>query len=512
MFGSVRNLFRLCRIIFILARYRALISTKSYTVPSLLQYLLCLIPARPEIRGLRSGERLARALETMGPSFIKLGQTLSTRADLVGEDIAADLAMLRDKLPPFSSRQARAIVENELEKPLSELFSHFEDTPVAAASIAQVHWAVTPDNRKVAVKILRPDIEKAFARDIALFFWIARLIEALRPGLRRLKPVDVIRLFEAAVRIEMDLRFEAAAASELKENGKGDVGFYVPEVDWQRTSHRVMTLEWIEGTPIFDRDALIAKGHDPKKIAGQLAVIFFNQAYRDGFFHADMHPGNLFVNGNGDIVPVDFGIMGRLDKKTRIYVAQILRGFLLRDYHAVARVHFAAGYVPSSQSEGNFAQACRSIGEPIVGLPQNQISIAKLLAQLFKITEDFQMETQPQLLLLQKTMVLVEGVGAMLYPDVNMWQLAEPWIERWAIENLSKKAQVRDGIHHLGTVLHKLPENLERIEKIMECFSAEGLKLHTPRRPTPSRLFLGGVILATSAATALTCWLLAANF
>lgn len=507
------NLFRFFRIAIILARYRAIVDTKALKIPDIVQLVLRFVPAHPEMKGLRPGERVARAMEAMGPSFIKLGQALSTRADLMGDEIAADLAMLRDKLPPFSSDEAREIIEKEFDTSLSTLFRTFEDTPVAAASIAQVHGAVTVEGERVAVKILRPGIEKAFARDIDLFFWIARWLEILRPSLRRLKPVEVISTFEESVRIEMDLRLEAAAASELKDNCRNDQGFYLPSVDWQRTSHRVFTMEWVDGTPILDRDALIAGGLDPKKIAGQLAVVFFNQAYRDGFFHADMHPGNLFVNAKGEIVPVDFGIMGRLDKKTRVYVAEILHGFLKRDYMHVAQVHFTAGYVPPHQSVGNFAQACRSIGEPIVGLPQNQISIARLLAQLFKITEDFEMETQPQLLLLQKTMVLVEGVGGTLYPEVNMWQLAEPWIEQWAKENLGAKAKAKESVSHLVEIIRRLPEHMERLEQFTACFAGEMPYEASPpsSHREPTRFFSFGSMAIGAAIAALLYYVMSNN-
>lgn len=474
----IRNLISLFRIVFILARYRVFRPENPLTAALPFAFVINVIPAHRDVKGLREGECLARALEVMGPSFIKLGQTLSTRADVVGDDIAADLAMLRDRLPPFPSEKARNIVETGLGKPLEQLFSFFEDVPVAAASIAQVHKATTTEGKPVAVKILRPGIEKAFARDIALFLWIARMLETLRPSMRRLKPMEVMKTFQHSVRMEMDLRLEAAAASELKENCKHDEGFYVPEVDWQRTSRRILTLEWVDGIAINDKEKLIAAGHNPEKLAGQLAIVFFNQAYRDGYFHADLHPGNLFVNARSEIVPVDFGIMGRLDKQTKVYVAEILRGFLKKDYQRVAQVHFTAGYVPSHQSLGDFQQACRSIGEPIVGLPLNKISIAHLLAQLFKITEDFEMETQPQLLLLQKTMVLVEGVGGILNPEANMWKLAEPWIERWATQNLSPQAHMKDMAGHLSTLVRNLPEHLNRLESLSYCFTKEGIKLH----------------------------------
>jgi ubiquinone biosynthesis protein len=460
MFDTLRNVTRLTKIAYVLARHKALFPLEMLGLSPLLMVIVRLIPGSSKGR---DGERLAAALEELGPTFIKLGQALSTRADLMGEAVAGDLARLQDKVPPFPYARVEQIIQQEFDAPLALLFESIEEEAIAAASIAQVHQAVTVEGQKVAVKILRPGIEKAFARDIKLFYWLAHLVERNMPSLKRLKPVEVIHTFVQTVKLEMDFRFEAAAASELKENCAGDQGFYVPEIDWQRTSKRVLTLEWVEGIPILDREALIAAGHDPKKIAERLAVSFFNQAYRDGFFHADMHPGNLFVNNKGDIVAVDFGIMGRLDRQTRLYVAEILRGFLMRDYHYVAQVHFDAGYVPKHHSVALFAQACRSIGEPIVGLPVNKISIARLLMQLFKITEDFDMETQPQLLLLQKTMMLVEGVGYGLDPEVNMWKLAEPWIEEWGIRNLGPEAKLRDMARGVGALLMELPRVIEHV-------------------------------------------------
>jgi len=462
MIRSFYNIAWFLRIAWVLARHKALFLLENTNVAPVLTFLLRIVSASsPD----RPGERLATALEKLGPTFIKLGQALSTRADLVGDEVAQDLARLQDKLPNFPYEVALAIIKEEFDRPVDELFQSIDPQPVAAASIAQVHQAVTIEGKKVAIKLLRPGIENIFARDIQLFLWLAKLIEKRVPYSRRLKPVEVINIFAQTVRMEMDLRFEAAAASELKENCIHDKGFYVPEIDWQRTSKRVLTLEWVDGIPIIDKEALTAAGHDLEKIARQLAVSFFNQAYRDGFFHADMHPGNLFVNSNGDIVVIDFGIMGRLDKQTRLYVAEILHGFLIRDYRKVAKVHFDAGYVPKHQSIDNFAQACRSIGEPIIGLPVAQISIARLLMQLFKITEDFEMETQPQLLLLQKTMMLVEGVGSVLDPNVNMWKLAEPWIEAWAVRNLGPEAKLINAAKAFVSALADLPEILQRLGK-----------------------------------------------
>ncbi|MEE9250794.1 MAG: 2-polyprenylphenol 6-hydroxylase [Alphaproteobacteria bacterium] len=480
MLRAIRNLVRLMAIARTLARHDALFPLEALkiapdvTAPARLLGRL----ARRRAAGLRPGQRLARALQALGPSFIKFGQSLATRADLLGEEMAADLSELQDRLPPFPAEQARATVEAELGRPLGDLFSSFEDAPVAAASIAQVHFAVTSEGREVAVKVLRPGIEQAFARDLDLFYWLAETIERTQPWLRRLKPVEVVRTFAKIVESEMDLRLEAAAASELKENFTGDKSFKVPEVDWRRTAKRVLTLTRIDGIPIDERDALISNGHDVSAVLEKAACAIFNQIFRDGFFHADLHPGNLFVGRDGEIQAVDFGIMGRLDIETRRYLAEMLLGFLDGDYRRVAEVHFKAGYVPAHQSPDAFMQACRSIGEPILERPLNEISIARLLAQLFRVIETFQMETQPQLLLLQKTLMVAEGVGRRLSPDVNMWQLARPLIEEWMRENIGPEARVRDAAKDLLSGLERLPRLVANVEKTASMIADGGLKLH----------------------------------
>ena len=425
----------------------------------------------------RPGQRLAAALQSLGPAFIKLGQSLATRPDIVGEDVAADLTQLQDRLPPFPGTEARAICEAELGQPLDELFQSFEETPVAAASIAQVHFAVTSGGDPVAVKVLRPGIEDDFARDLETFFWLARLIERAQPALRRLRPVDVVQTLTDVVRVEMDLRLEAAAASELAENSAADEGFLVPAVDWERTARRVLTTERVEGIPITDREAVAAAGHDRKALAARVLQIFLTHAIRDGFFHADMHYGNLFITEDGAIAAVDFGIMGRLDRKSRRYLAEILVGFVESDYRAVARVHFEAGYVPAAKSEAVFAQALRSIGEPIRDRRASEISIARLLAQLFRVTETFDMQTQPQLLLLQKTMVVAEGVARHLDPEANIWDIAEPVLAELTRSELSPDARLREAVEDGAKLARRLPALLARAEQAVEAIAAGNLKL-----------------------------------
>jgi ubiquinone biosynthesis protein len=471
---SGRNLFRLMQIALTLARHDALVPIDPPPAGLPLLRLLRRL-RRPQPVPLRPGQRLALAFEELGPSFIKLGQTLSVRSDLLGEQMAADLSSLQDRLPPFPGSEARAIIEAELGLRLEELFARFEEKSVAAASIAQVHFGVTVIGEDVAIKVLRPGIEAAFARDLDLFYWLAALIERLVPAVRRLRPRDVVRTFAESVRVEMDLRLEAAAASELAENFVGDPSFRVPRVDWQRTSQRVLTLERVGGIRVDQREELLAAGHDLAAILGAAAGSFFKQVFRDGFFHADLHPGNLFIDEKGAIVVIDFGIMGRVDRKTRYFLADMLIGFLTADYRRVAKVHFDAGYVPPNQSLELFTQACRSIGEPILGRPLHEISIARLLAQLFRITEQFEMETQPQLLMLQKTMVLIEGIGRRLDPTVNIWTMAQPLIEDWMRTNRGPEARFLDAAGEMVEVLERLPFLLRNLDRATQKFIDRGM-------------------------------------
>ena len=437
--------------------------------------------------------RLSTALTSLGPSYIKLGQFLATRDDIIGRELAADLSTLQDRLPPFSQGEARKAVEEALEAPIDQLFAEFGPA-VAAASIAQVHKARVrePDGsmKPVAVKVLRPGIEQRFRQDLDSYFFAARMIERLHAPSRRLRPVAVVDTLAKSVAIEMDLRMEAAAISEMAENSKADEGFRVPKVDWTRSARRVLTLEWIDGIPISDRERLVAEGHDLKPLGARLMQTFLRHAMRDGFFHADMHPGNLFVDPEGRIVAVDFGIMGRLGMKERRFLAEILHGFITRNYTRVAGVHFEAGYVPRRHSVAQFAQALRAIGEPIMDRPASEISMAQLLGQLFQYTEVFDMQTRPELLLLQKTMVVVEGVGRSLDPDLNMWVVAEPVARQWLQSQLGPEARLEaaaEGAASVGRFVGDIPKLLGQAERAADAFSAlldEGLRLddHTVER------------------------------
>ncbi len=491
MWRSLRNLLRLVGLGWTLARHGALFPLEQlHNAPALvfLARLSRVVRARAHAQR-RPGERLAAALAALGPSFIKFGQSLATRSDLIGDEISRDLSRLQDKLPPFDFARAKATIEDELGAPLAEIFTSFDERPVAAASIAQVHYAVTPEGAEVAVKVLRPGIEASFGRDIDLFRWIAAMLEEHLPWIRRLRPVEVVQLFADTVEVEMDMRLEAAAAAELAENFTDDPDFKVPAVDWQRTTRRVLTLERLRGHRPDDVEALREAGHDPTEILRKSACIFFNQVFRDGFFHADMHPGNVFILEDGRVAPVDFGIMGRLDRKTRHFLADMLIGFLTGDYRRVSEVHFRAGYVPAHKSVDAFAQACRSIGEPILGRPLSEISLAHLLAQLFRITEQFDMQTQPQLLLLQKTMLVAEGVGRRVNDEVNIWELARPLIEQWMRENRSPQARARQAAADALAFAERLPALTERVERAIGDFADGGLRLHpdTVRRFAEAR-------------------------
>ncbi len=403
---------------------------------------------------------------------------LSVRPDLVGEAISDDLAHLRDHIPPFDTDTAKAIVEAELEKPLSALFASFEETPVAAASIAQVHFATLPEGQEVAVKILRPNIHERFARDMDLLYWLATVAERKLPQYQRLRFVDSVLTFKEMVSFELDLRYEAAAASELKENTKNDHDFYVPEVYWNRTSERVLTTERIRGISLNDRAALEASNIDLGKLVEIAAKGFFNQVFRDGFFHADLHPGNVFAMPDNSLAVVDFGIMGRISRQDQLYLAEMLWAFLNKKYEKVAEIHRNAGFVPSDISIKQFALANRAIAEPIFNKPLNEISVGKLLGQLFMVAEHFQMQTQPQLLLLQKTMVLAEGMGRMFKPDVNMWKLAEPLIAEWAKTNLTPQAQIKETAVEGLQALKRLPGIVRHSEQVLNELQQGGIRLH----------------------------------
>ena len=468
MFSSLGHIWRLAKAGRTLARYDALLLPEQVAeLPWAARFALGLAKLGSRSPDADPQSRLIAALSALGPSYIKLGQFLATRPDIVGPKRAFELRALQDRLPPFPMAEARAIIRANLGAE-AETFFRTLSPPVAAASIAQVHHAITTDGREVAVKVLRPGIEKRFAADLASFFFAARLMEKVSAEGRRLRPVAAVATLEHSMKLELDLRMEASAIAEMAENTKDDPGLRLPTVDWQRTSKQVLTTEWIHGTPISDVEALRAKGLDLKALGDTVIQSFLRHAIRDGFFHADMHQGNLFVDGKGELVAVDFGIMGRLGEKERLFLAEILYGFIVRDYMRVSRVHFDAGYVPRDQDPANFAQALRAIGEPIMDKQASEISMARLLTQLFEVTGQFNMATQPQLLLLQKTMVVVEGVARTLNPNLNMWVTAEPVVRAWIERKLGpvgKIEGVAESAASLGRVVLTLPEMLGEAHK-----------------------------------------------
>ncbi|MGB0797836.1 MAG: 2-polyprenylphenol 6-hydroxylase [Planktomarina sp.] len=438
-----------------------------------------------------------RAITALGPAYIKFGQILSTRPDVVGNDLAVQLRVLQDQLPAFSKAEAKATIEAELERPLNQIFSTFSE-PVAAASIAQVHRATLADTgQDVAVKVLRPGIERAFRRDIDAFYFIARFVEILSPGSRRLKPLDVIAHFEGVVMGELDLRLESSAAGEFAVNTKDDAGFQLPQVKWDLSSRQVMTMDWADGVAAGDNDALDAAGIDRRAVGERVLQLFLSHALRDGFFHADMHQGNLKVAHNGDLIAYDFGIMGRIDEYTRRVYAEILFGFIKRDYQRVAEVHFEAGYVPADKDVDEFARALRAVGEPIFGMNATQISMGRLLSYLFDVTERFGMETRTELILLQRTMVVVEGVARSMHPDINIWQVARPVVEDYIKQSIGPKALAKD-LLKTAQILSRFGPKLPQLAEAALINLSQSQTNQAPKPRTKKRWVIVGLAMGVA--------------
>ncbi len=461
MIRFFQNISNLVRISFIVSKFQLITYPGNVKLPIIIRlfgYLGCLLfypisifSAPKEI----FAKRLASSIAQLGPIYIKLGQTLSTRPDIIGIEIANNLKFLQDKLPPFDFKSVKAIIEKDLQDKLENVFESFEEEPVAAASIAQVHKAQLKGGNKVAVKILRPNIRQKYARDVACLEFLAKIATCFIGGSQRLKPLEVIKVFKKGMRSELDLTSEAASAAKLKDNfldrksgsklnlqSSEEYELFIPHIFWNLTSENVLTLEWIDGISIYDHKKIQEMGFDNKKLAQQIAIIFFNMAYRDGFFHADMHPGNILVRFDGRIALIDFGIMGILPEKDRLAIAEILYALLQKDYERVARIHIKMDYAPKDTNQEEFALALRKVCDPVIDIAVKDISIGNLLAKLFKIAEEYGMDIQPQLVSLQKTILVVEGIGQSLDPEINMWQLAEPWIKKWAIKNLTPEAKI----------------------------------------------------------------------
>jgi ubiquinone biosynthesis protein len=470
---------RLARVGFVLAREGAFGLVDQAALPPAM-HLGVRLARLIERRGGDAGTALAQAMTRLGPSYVKFGQFLATRPDIVGVKVASGLEALQDRMAPFPRNQAVATFEAALDKKLAAVFSEFGEA-VAAASIAQVHKARLAGERRsrqVAVKVLRPGIVARFERDLSDMRFGARLIERVAPSMRRLRPTAVVETLARSVAIEMDLRLEAAALSEMGENSCDDADFRIPSVYWEHTAKEVLTLEWIDGVPLSHIAEIEAAGHDRVALARMVIQSFLRHALRDGFFHADMHQGNLFVDARGRLVAVDFGIMGRLGLKERRFLAEILYGFIRRDYQRVAEVHFEAGYVPRRHGIGDFAQALRAIGEPIHQRRADQISMAKLLSLLFEVTALFDMRTRTELVMLQKTMVVVEGVGRMLDPKLDMWTTADPVVREWITRNLGPAGRIEQaaqGLSGFASAATRFPDIVERVERLLSRLDPQDL-------------------------------------
>ncbi|WP_297527962.1 ubiquinone biosynthesis regulatory protein kinase UbiB [Thiohalobacter sp.] len=407
------------------------------------------------------GVRIRRALEQLGPIFVKFGQILSTRRDLLPDDIADELAQLQDRVPPFPGDQARRLIEKSLGRPVQAVFAAFDETPLASASIAQVHAARLHDGREVVVKVVRPNIKPVIRRDVSLLYYVAQLAERYSAEARRLHPVDIVAEFETTILDELDLLREAANASQLRRNFADSDLLYVPEVHWPLCRRNVMVAERIHGIPVSDIDALRAAGIDLEQLAARGVEIFFTQVFRHNFFHADMHPGNIFVSPQGQYMAVDFGIMGTLSPEDQRYLAENFLAFFRRDYRRVAELHVASGWVPAGTRVDEFESAIRTVCEPIFERPLKDISFGQLLLRLFQTARRFHMEVQPQLVLLQKTLLAIEGLGRQLYPDLDLWRTAKPFLERWMSEQLGARAfagRIRRALPEWGETLPEVPQ------------------------------------------------------
>ncbi|MEM9810778.1 MAG: 2-polyprenylphenol 6-hydroxylase [Pseudomonadota bacterium] len=480
MLTAFTDFLRLIKIAWVLARHDALIPHEfAPMVPGSVRLVGKIMRLGTRTKGQRPGERLAKALAGLGPAYVKFGQVLATRPDVVGRQMADDLRALQDRMAPFPTDMAKAEIERSLGQPAEALFSQFSDA-VAAASIAQVHKAETHDGRMVAVKVLRPGIEQKTRKEFRVLLLGAKMAQGLVPSARRLEPVKFIKTLTEASALELDLRIEAGSASELRENLASFEDIVVPQVDWQHSSRRVLTLEWISGTPLSDINAVAAAGHNRPYLAVLVMRSFLTQALEYGFFHADMHQGNLFVDENGRLVLIDFGIMGRLDEMARRVFAEIILGFIRRDYRAAAKAHFDAGYVPPHFNVEAFATALRAVGEPIFNKRADELDMSRVMQQLFDVTDVFDMHLRPELVLLQRTMVVVEGVARILDPKIDLWSTAEPVVRSYLEREVGLKAFARKAKANAEaavSLIDAFPEFAQAAEAMAGQLSNGGLKL-----------------------------------
>jgi len=496
MIAALADYARLVRAGWTLMRHDALVPREfAHMAPGSVRMLGALLRIGAKGGDLRPGQRLAAAFERLGPAYVKLGQFMATRPDIIGFELADDLARLQDKMPPFAQSEARVEIERAFSKPVDELFTSFSE-PMAAASIAQAHQAVLKDGRKVAVKILRPQIERKAFREFRAFSRAARHVEGVSQTVRRMEPVKFIETLKASAAIELDLRMEAGAASELAENLKDERQVRVPDVIWPLSARRVLTVEWIDGVPMADTAAIKASGVDRKALAKLVIRVFLKQALNTGFFHADMHQGNMIIDEEGRLALIDFGIMGRLDETARRTFAEIIYGFITRDYRRTADVHFRAGYVPKKHSREAFAQALRSVGEPLQGRNAAQVDMSRVLQQLFDVTAMFDMHLRPELVLLQRTMVTVEGVARVLDPEIDMWDAASPVVRAYVENAVGPAAQIdraRETAQKAMEIVPELPAFVEDVGRAARLVAAED---RNPKNAaTPARLawFVAGL-------------------
>jgi len=414
------------------------------------------------------GERIRKSLEDLGPIFVKFGQILSTRRDLLPDDLADELAKLQDQVPPFSGDIAVEIIEQQFKQNINDIFIDFNRIPLASASIAQVHTAIMKDGREMIVKVVRPDIEKVIRRDLALLYAVAGKVEKYWVDGKRLRPTEVVQEFEKNIIDELDLMREAANASQLRRNFNDSPLLYIPEVDWDHCRKKVMVMERIHGMPVTNMNDLKAMDIDFKKLAEMGVEIFFTQVFRDNFFHADMHPGNIFVSNSGQYIAIDFGIMGSLSSDDQRYLAENFLAFFNRDYYRVAELHVQSGWVPADTRIDDFESAIRSVCEPIFEKPLHEISFGQLLLRLFQTARRFNMEVQPQLVLLQKTLLNIEGLGRQLYPKLDLWDTAKPFLENWMKEQLGLRSFAKQIKHNAPLWMEQLPEFPNKVFDVVE--------------------------------------------
>ena len=491
---------RLATILRIIGRYRLDEFIDGARLPTLPRLALHLSPWRLyPAPALPRGVRLRRALEELGPVFIKFGQMLSTRRDLLPQDIADELAKLQDDVPPFPEQQSVAIIEKALGKPVTELFASFEASPMASASVAQVHAATLHDGREVVVKVVRPDIEPIIRQDLALMFTMARLVARYLPQGRRLRPVEVVSDYQLVILDELDLAREAANACQLRRNFEQSKLVYVPEVYWDYTCRNVFTMERISGIPVTDLETLRAKGTDLKVLGERGVEIFFTQVFRDSFFHADMHPGNIFVDASDPADPtyiaVDCAIVGSLSDSDQYYLARNLLAIFRRDYREVAQLHVECGWVPPHTRVQDFESAMRAVCEPIFERPLSEISFGELLVYLFRTAGRFDMEVQPSLVLLQKTLLNIEGLGRQLYPELDLWDTAQPFLEEWVQERYSPQSVLERLQRHAPSWLEQLPQlpdavmdNLLQSREMEQRFTQQQQRMDQMQQATQERV------------------------